>query len=791
MKKIILLFFFLISLTVEANVYLPNIFQHNMVLQQQTEIAIWGTASPGEKVTISASWDTKTYTTVGSDNATFRVKLKTPQAGGPYNITVSGENKIVVENILIGEVWICAGQSNMEWSAAYGVKDAKAELATCYNPNLRLFKMPKTTATTPQNDCKGTWKVCDSTSMKQFSAVGYFFGKKLNQNLKVPIGLIDIAWGGSYMESWIAESLINLYPDTQSSAQKMIRSNGWPSQPALIYNGMVAPLTDFNIAGVIWYQGESNRHVPNTYYKLTHIMVESWRGIWQTEFPFYYVQIAPFNYRDSTNLKAALVREMQTKSMDLPKSGMIVTTDLVDDINNIHPAYKKEVGNRLANWALAETYSQNVGVYKSPQYKNMSILGNKATITFDHAEDGLTIKGTELTEFLVAGTDQIFYKAKAQIKNNGVEVWSDKVPNPVAVRFAFGDMPNPNLFGKSGLPAVPFRTDNWASNRVNTLAQIRNKKEGFIYEKAPFPSCHASTIVETSNKTMIAAWFGGTHERHKDVGIWTSRIENGQWTTPVEVANGVQNATLRYPTWNPVLFQMPKGDLLLFYKVGPSPSEWWGMLKRSTDGGITWSEAEKLPEGILGPIKNKPVLLADGTLLCPTSSEHDGWRVHFEMTKDAGKTWQKTAAINDGKQFSAIQPSVLFHADGRLQILCRSKNGAILEAYSKDNAKTWSELKATSLPNPNSGTDAVTLKDGRQLLVYNHVTKESQEWGGNRSPLNVAISKDGIHWEEILTLENEPKAEFSYPAVIQTADGKVHITYTWKRQRIKHVVMEL
>jgi predicted neuraminidase len=325
---------------------------------------------------------------------------------------------------------------------------------------------------------------------------------------------------------------------------------------------------------------------------------------------------------------------------------------------------------------------------------------------------------------------------------------------------------------------------------LNLSAQSTNFKSEFIYETAPFPSCHASTIAETP-QGLITAWFGGTHERHKDVGIWTSRLVDGKWTAPVEVANGVQNETLRYPCWNPVLFQMPGAELLLFYKVGPSPAEWWGMLMRSTDGGQSWSKSEKLPDGILGPIKNKPVLLQDGTLLCPSSSEHDGWRVHFELSKDAGRTWSKTPAINDGKEFSAIQPSVLFHSDGRLQILCRSKNGYVLEAFSTDQGKSWSPLKKTSLPNPNSGTDALTLKDGRQLIVYNHVTKRSRQWGGDRSPLNIALSKDGKNWKQLMALEEEPKQEFSYPAVVQGSDGSIHITYTWKRQRIKYATFTL
>ncbi|WP_461112336.1 sialidase family protein [Spirosoma jeollabukense] len=310
----------------------------------------------------------------------------------------------------------------------------------------------------------------------------------------------------------------------------------------------------------------------------------------------------------------------------------------------------------------------------------------------------------------------------------------------------------------------------------------------WIYEKAPFPECHASTLAETP-QGLVAAWFGGTRERHPDVGIWVSSRSATNWTTPVEVATGIQPNGKRLPCWNPVLFQVPGGDLLLFYKVGPSPSTWWGLLKRSSDAGKTWSEAERLPEGIVGPIKNKPVLLASGVLLCPTSSEDHNWRVHFEQTSDLGKTWQKTGPINDGVEDGAIQPSILFHADGQLQALCRSqKSGFILETWSKDNGKTWSPLQKTSLPNPNSGTDAVTLKDGRQVLVYNPTSPVAGK-SGPRTPLDVAISNDGKSWKSLARLENEP-GEYSYPAVIQTADGLVHITYTWKRNRIRHVVLD-
>jgi predicted neuraminidase len=303
----------------------------------------------------------------------------------------------------------------------------------------------------------------------------------------------------------------------------------------------------------------------------------------------------------------------------------------------------------------------------------------------------------------------------------------------------------------------------------------------FIYDRAPFPSCHASTIEDTGSG-LVAAWFGGTDEGNDDVGIWVSRHDRTRWSAPVEVATGRQSDGKRHPTWNPVLFQPKTGPLLLFYKVGPTPSKWWGMLITSTDGGKSWSAPRRLPDGILGPIKNKAVLLWEGSLLCPSSTEHDGWTVHMERTADLGANWTKTAPLNDGKEFGAIQPTVLFHPENRLQILCRSRQKVITECWSEDGGKTWGPMKATALPNPNSGIDAVTLKDGRHLLVHNPVAR-------GRSPLIVSVSANGRTWSPVVTLESEP-GEYSYPAIIQGRDGKVHITYTWKRQRIRHAVLD-
>ena len=309
----------------------------------------------------------------------------------------------------------------------------------------------------------------------------------------------------------------------------------------------------------------------------------------------------------------------------------------------------------------------------------------------------------------------------------------------------------------------------------------------FLYDQAPFPSCHAVTIAETS-KGLVAAFFGGTAEKNPDVGIWVMRKSDSGWSEPVEVANGLQylradGTEHRHPCWNPVLFQQPNGPLLLFYKCGPSPDVWWGLWMKSTDQGKTWSEPSRLPEQIDGPVKNKPILLPDGSLLSGCSTEDNGWRVHFERLSADGKTWSRTAPVNDGRKILAIQPSILSYGNNRLQALGRTRNtGKLFEIWSEDGGKTWGEMTLMDLPNPSSGTDAVTLKDGRQVLIYNHTRK-------GRTPLNVAVSQDGKKWDAALILEDEP-GEYSYPAVIQSKDGLLHFAYTWHREKMRHVVVD-
>ncbi len=313
-------------------------------------------------------------------------------------------------------------------------------------------------------------------------------------------------------------------------------------------------------------------------------------------------------------------------------------------------------------------------------------------------------------------------------------------------------------------------------------------EDEFLYEKASFPSAHAATIAETPTG-LVASFFGGTKEGNPDVCIWVCRKTAEGWTAPQKVADGIMSDTLRKACYNPVLFQVPGGELLLFYKIGKNVGDWTGYLIRSYDGGKTWTQREELPKNILGPIKNKPVMIGN-KLVCPTSTENNGWKVHFEFTGDKGKTWSETQPINDGKTINAIQPSILFHKDGSLQILCRTRNSAIAEAWSKDGGETWSEMKLIDLPNNNSGTDAVTLKDGRQALIYNHVKTPEGAKKGARTPLNIAVSKDGKKWFASLILEDSPIGQYSYPSIIQGNDGYIHAIYTWRRQRIKYMKID-
>ena len=440
-----------------ANVTLPNIFGDNMVLQRNAEVKIWGWASPKEEIKLTASWNNQEYKVVANNQAQWELKIKTPEAGGPFTISIKGYNEVVLKNILIGEVWVCAGQSNMEMSASWGIDNGEEEMKNATNPNIRFFTVPKLTATTPQNNLLGNWVESTPETMKNFSAIGYFFAKRLREDLKnVPIGLISSNWGGTPAEIWMPEEVVQNDPVLLENAKKLNEQEYGPRQPGRAYNAMIYPITGFKIAGTFWYQGESN--VGSLVYdKTLSALITSWRKVWQDEFPFYFVQIAPYK-TGSNNFSNVTVRNSQRKILnEVPKTGMVLTSDISDTID-IHPKNKKGVGIRLANLALAETYKVNSNLVNGPLFKNIQIEKNKAIVSFDFA-DGLHFKNKTSNQFELAGADDIYYPAEATIKNNQVILSSKKVTNPTKVRFAWGNTIQPDLFNKANLPASCFVTE--------------------------------------------------------------------------------------------------------------------------------------------------------------------------------------------------------------------------------------------------------------------------------------------------------------------------------------------
>jgi sialate O-acetylesterase len=450
----LLLAFFGIS--INAAIRLPAILSSHMVLQQKGEVKLWGWSNPSERITVKTTWDTVTYRTKGESSAKWSLKIKTPGAGGPYTITIKGTT---LEDVMIGEVWVCSGQSNMEWSGDQGLKQSLEEMPNAVNKNIRFFYIPKSTSEFPQDNCEGSWKVCSPDEMKHFSAVGYFFGKDLQKSLNIPIGLINSNWGGTPAEVWTPQPLVENNPALKAASQKLTSAPNWPVLPGLTFNAMIYPITNFEISGAIWYQGESNVGTYSTYKPLMETLIGSWRKAWNKDFPFYYVQIAP--YASYGGILGALQRETQTSCLSIPNTGMVVISDLVDDLKNIHPVNKIDVAARLANIALSEHYGKKGLIYKFPMYDKMNIEKDKIRISFKNTESGLMCKDKEITEFYIAGEDRQFQSAMAKIEGNNVVVWNKAIKKPVAVRFGFTNTAMPNLFSKEGLPVNLFRTDNW------------------------------------------------------------------------------------------------------------------------------------------------------------------------------------------------------------------------------------------------------------------------------------------------------------------------------------------
>ena len=440
-----------------ANITLPNLFSDNMVLQRNSEVMIWGWASPKEEVTIKPSWDNQEYKVKANNQAKWEIKITTPEAGGPFVISIKGYNEIVLSNILIGEVWICSGQSNMEMSASWGIDNGEEAVKNAANPNIRFFSIPKLTATSPQDNVSGNWTACTPESMKYFSAAGYFFAKRLQEDLKnVPIGLIGSNWGGTPAEIWTPEEVIINNPVLLESAKTRKEEEYGPNQPGRAFNAMISPLVGFKIAGVIWYQGESNVG-SSVYDKTFSSLISSWRKLWKEDFPFYYVQIAPYQYGEN-HFGGVEIRNAQRKVLQqVPNTGMVLTTD-ISTVDDIHPKDKKTVGVRLANLALANSYKTSMDLVNGPLYKEFKIEKNKVLVYFKYAE-GLYCKDKKELQFEIAAADNVFYPADASIKNNVVILKSKKVPHPLKVRFAWTNTAQSNLFNKANLPASSFITE--------------------------------------------------------------------------------------------------------------------------------------------------------------------------------------------------------------------------------------------------------------------------------------------------------------------------------------------
>ena len=451
-------YFFTLCLLVVAQlswaVSLPAVFSDNMVLQQNSEMIIWGWGKPMEKISISTPWDGNTLNTEATNQGTWSVFVKTPKGSmTPYNLTIKGYNEIVLKNVLIGEIWLCSGQSNMEWSANMGINSAQDEVKQANFPTIRFFSVIHRTATAPQIDLEGQWAECSPASMQNFSAVAYFFARKLQAELKVPIGMINSSWGGTPAECWMPSEAFE-GNDLISTAAKKLEPVRWgPTEVARIYNAMIEPITKFKIAGALWYQGESNVTTAYAYKETMTALISSWRKKWGLEFPFYYCQIAPYRYGNPA--EGAALRDAQRRTLSIPNTGMVVTSD-IGDTSDIHPRNKQDVGLRLANLALVKHYKASNAVVAGPLYLNSRARAGQMLVYFANAE-GLNFKGEKITHFELAGEDGVFYPAEAKIsKENTVEVQSEKVTRPTMVRYAWGNTATPNLFNGAGLPASCF-----------------------------------------------------------------------------------------------------------------------------------------------------------------------------------------------------------------------------------------------------------------------------------------------------------------------------------------------
>lgn len=459
---IIPLFFICFIHLAKAEVVLPAIFGNGMVLQQKEAVSFWGKAKPNASLLITTSWNKKTYTVAVKSDGSWKTSITTPSAGGPFNITLNDGKQIILADVLIGEVWVCSGQSNMEMPVkGFGnqpILNANDILLAAEDTGVRLFRIEKNMSRSPLTSIQSKWESSSAKSVKEFSAVGYQYARFLQQTLKVPVGIIQTAYGGTDIEAWMTKKSLIGFDDFKNppDSAKIMKND-----PAVLFNAMINPIIGFTIKGVIWYQGENNRVNPLTYDRKMAAMVKEWRSLWNAgNWPFYYVQIAPNVYKDYKD-NIPLLYEAQTKAMSqINNSGMVVSVDAGSQ-KTIHPPNKTIIAKRLAYWALAKTYNKEGIAYVGPVYSSLKINADKAILSFDQIPLGLTAYDQKLIGFEIAGADKVFVSADATIVGKTVVVSNDQVKQPIAVRYCFKDNLSGNLYNVEGLPAGPFRTDNW------------------------------------------------------------------------------------------------------------------------------------------------------------------------------------------------------------------------------------------------------------------------------------------------------------------------------------------
>ncbi|RMG70962.1 MAG: hypothetical protein D6722_07760 [Bacteroidetes bacterium] len=465
-----------------ARIILPSILSDHMVLQQEAEVTFWGwSTQSNDDIRVWGSWGMDTLQTPVSGGY-WELKLSTPAAGGPYEIVVMDRRgeRLVIEDVLIGEVWLASGQSNMEWPLSR-VEAAEPEIEAADYPSIRLFHAERRTSHTPQDDLIGEWVVCSPEAVASFSAIGYFFSQTLHARLQVPVGCVLSSWGGTQAEAWTPVDALARDPELATSTAKLAVNQATPRAPGILYNAMIHPLAHFRIKGALWYQGESNRGRPETYLAVMTHLIEGWRQKWGYEFPFYFVQLAPYDYVSRGSTGGPYIREAQLQTLRLPQTGMVVTAD-VGDYTNIHPRRKRPVGERLAYWALAKDYGYENQAFSGPLFHHLRIDGNRAVVSFQHTGGGLQVKGDQLHEIYLAGGDRVFYPAQAKVEGDRLVLTSARVPQPVAVRYGFSDTDQMNLFNAAGLPASPFRSDAWPHETVRVLPDYGLTEQPFSAE---------------------------------------------------------------------------------------------------------------------------------------------------------------------------------------------------------------------------------------------------------------------------------------------------------------------